>query len=95
MRTPGRKRRPGRPTLPPGEVRTVQLGVHVTADEAELIRRAIERLDAKSFSDWARRLLVEAARRAVAQGKTARTSNDPSRDAGGQGPTQPRSKKDT
>jgi len=41
--------------LPPKEVRTVQLGVHVTAEEADLLRRAVEKLDAKSLSDWARR----------------------------------------
>ena len=95
MRAPGRKRRPGRPSLPPGEVRTVQLGLHVTAEEAELLRQAVERLDARSFSAWARQVLVDAARRTVGPGANPGSTQRRSSGPAGHGLSHPRSTKDT
>lgn len=68
MSAAGRKRGPGRPAKPQEEVLTVQLGVHVTADEAELIRKATEVRGARSVSAWAREVLRRAARAAVEAG---------------------------
>ena len=95
MRAPGRKRRPGRPSLPAGEVRTVQLGLHVTAEEAELLRLAVEKLAARSFSAWARQILVDAARRTVGPGPSAGGASKRSPELGSHGRSHPRSTKDT
>ncbi len=43
----------------------MQLGVHVTAGEAELIRRAVELRGARSVSAWAREILRRAAHAVV------------------------------
>ncbi len=65
MSAAGRKRGPGRPAKPQEEVLTVQLGVHVTAEEAALIRKAAEARGARSVSAWAREVLRRAAKGVV------------------------------
>jgi hypothetical protein len=61
-------RRRGRPELPPEEVRSVLLGVHVRPEEREWIRKAADGRGL-SMSAWAREVLVRAARAVVRRGR--------------------------
>ena len=52
----------GRPRLPEGAVKVTTFSLRLTVDEAAVIKEAAERAGAKSASDWARDVLVAAAR---------------------------------
>lgn len=68
----------------------MQVGVHLTAEEAELLRRAAELEGARSLSAWARALLVARARTIASRAQTS------GREDAAQGETKRRrSKKDT
>lgn len=68
----------------------MQLGVHVTAEEAELIRRAVEQRGARSVSAWAREILRRAAR-SVVDGAGSATNRRPKAGRRGGGPTDAKS----
>jgi len=57
--TQAKKRGGGRPRKPPAELRSSQLWMNVTDDEADRVLRAAVR-NGESVSDYLRRLLAEA-----------------------------------
>ena len=57
-----KKKRPGRPKKPPGQVRSTDLRVPVTADEKRRVQQAAAIADANGeMAAWARSVLLTAA----------------------------------
>lgn len=60
------KRKPGRPKKPPGQLRDVDIRIPVTKEEKGLIQKAAqESTDHGELADWARSLLLDAAKKAT------------------------------
>jgi hypothetical protein len=55
------KRGRGRPRMAAGEAKTTIFSIRVTLDDLDAIKRAAERAETPSASDWARAVLLEAA----------------------------------
>ena len=61
----------GRPPLPPDEVRDQILQLRTTSAERTLLEAAAGRADA-TFAEWARPILLQAAKRSGSATRTAR-----------------------